>query len=114
MSRSLATLDQEARPYFEYLVDAARTYLGPTTITSTRRTWTEQARLYQDYLAGHRSLPALPPERSLHVYGLAVDLVVGRYAAGGSSSPEMTALGTWWRSLGGRWGGPGDPVHFSV
>lgn len=114
MSRSLATLDPQARPYFEYLVDASRTALGSTTITSTRRTWAEQARLYQDWLAGFRPLPALPPERSLHVAGLAVDLVVGRYTAGGPPSAEMTELGTWWRSLGGRWGGPADPVHFSV
>lgn len=113
MSRSLASLDQQFRPYGEYLVQVGRT-LGPVTVTSTRRTWAHQAGLYQDYLAGRRPLPVAPPERSRHVWGLAVDLVVGKYRAGGPPSPEMQALGEWWRKNGGVWGGKADPVHFSV
>ena len=113
MSRSLAQLDQQFRPYAEYLVKVART-LAPATVTSTRRTWAEQAGLYQDYLAGRRPLPVAPPERSRHVWGLAVDLVVGKYRAGGPPSPEMQALGEWWQKSGGVWGGKADPVHFSA
>lgn len=113
MSRSLSALDPAFRPYGELLVKAAR-MLGTAHVTSTRRTYADQQRLWLDYLQGRRPLPALPPERSLHVRGLAVDLVVGEYTAGGPPSPEMTLLGEWWRSGGGRWGGVADPVHFSA
>lgn len=113
MSKSLADLDPWFRPYAEYLVQAAR-LLGTPHVTSTRRDYIEQSRLYMDYLSGKRSLPALPPTQSLHVYGLALDLVVGEYTPGGPPSPEMAALGAWWLQAGGRWGGKGDPVHFSA
>jgi len=113
MSRALSSLDPSFRPYAAYLVEVARR-LGKTTITSARRNWSDQARLYLDYMQGRRALPALPPERSLHVQGLAVDLVVGNYQAGGPPSPEMAALGRWWLASGGRWGGTADPVHFSL
>ena len=113
MSRSLSALDPYFRPFGAYLVQVARS-LGPTTVTSTRRSWADQARLYLDYVQGRRALPALPPERSLHVLGYAVDLVVGSYTPGGPPSPEMAALGQWWRDSGGRWGGAADPVHFSA
>lgn len=113
MSRSLADLDPQFRPYAEILFKAARS-LGPSQITSTRRTWAEQSRLYLDYLQGRRALPALPPDKSLHVFGYAVDLVVGNYRVGGPPTEEMAALGAWWRSAGGRWGGAADPVHFSA
>ena len=113
MSRSLSALDPSFRPAAEYLVQVAR-MLGPTTVTSTRRSYSEQARLYLDYLQGKRPLPALPPDRSMHVRGTAVDMVVGAYQVGGPPSPEMARLGEWWRSGGGRWGGTADPVHFSA
>lgn len=113
MSRSLSALDQTFRPYAEYLVSTAR-LLGTPHVTSTRRSYSEQARLYLDYVSGKRPLPALPPDRSLHVRGLALDLVVGNYQAGGPPSPEMAALGKWWTDGGGRWGGAADPVHFSA
>jgi hypothetical protein len=113
MSRALSALDAGFRPYAAYLVQVARG-LGPVQVTSTRRSWSEQGRLYLDYLSGRRALPALPPDRSLHVRGLAVDLVVGAYEAGGAPSPELVALGNWWKQSGGRWGGAADPVHFSV
>jgi hypothetical protein len=113
VSRALADLDPSFRPYAEALVSAARS-LAPTQVTSTRRSWSDQARLYVDYLQGKRALPALPPERSLHVWGYAVDLVCGAYKVGGPPSPEMAALGDWWRKAGGRWGGAADPVHYSA
>lgn len=113
MSRSLSALAPAFRSYAEYLVKTAR-LLGTPHITSTRRSWAEQQRLWLDYLQGRRPLPALPPDQSLHVRGLALDLVVGSYQAGGPPSPEMVALGEWWRAGGGRWGGISDPVHFSA
>lgn len=113
MSRSLSALDARFRPFAEYLVQTAR-LLGTPHVTSTRRSWVEQQRLWLDYMQGRRPLPALPPSQSLHVRGLAVDLVVGAYTAGGPPSPEMVALGNWWLNGGGRWGGTSDPVHFSA
>lgn len=113
MSSSLSALDQAFRPYAEYLVAVAR-LLGVPHVTSTRRSYSDQSRLYLDYVQGRRALPALPPERSLHVRGLALDLVIGSYVAGGPPSPEMQALGRWWLAGGGRWGGAADPVHFSA
>lgn len=113
MSRSLSALDPHFRPFAEYLWKVAR-LLGSAHLTSTRRSYVEQERLYMDYVQGRRALPALPPTRSMHVRGLAVDLVVGDYKAGGPASPEMNALGQWWRAGGGRWGGATDPVHFEA
>jgi len=113
MSRSTSALDPSFRPAAEFLVKVSR-MLAPTTVTSTRRSHSEQSRLYLDYMQGRRPLPALPPERSLHVRGLALDLVAGSYTPGGPPSPEMERLGQWWRSGGGRWGGAADPVHFSA
>lgn len=113
MSASLSSLDPRFRPYAEALVSAARG-LGKTVVTSARRSWSDQARLYMDYLQGRRALPALPPDRSLHVAGLAVDLVCGNYTVGGPPSPEMAELGRAWIAFGGRWGGAADPVHYSA
>lgn len=73
-------------------------------ITSTFRSVAEQRRLYRAYLAGRHPLPVAPPGRSMHNYGLAIDLV----------ARNLERLGAWWRSIGGIWGGPSDPVHFSV
>src|SRR5262249_29736874 len=109
-----STLDPYFRPYADYLVGVGRKYLGRVVVTSTRRSWAEQARMYSDWLAGHRVLPVDPPERSMHVRGLALDLVIGDYRAGDPPSREMQALGEWWQSAGGRWGGKRDPVHFSA
>lgn len=114
MSTSLASLAPDFRPFAEYLVKVAKT-LGPTVVTSTRRSWVEQQRLWVDYMSGKRALPAVPPNQSLHTRGWAVDLVVGSgYEAGGPPTPEMAALGRWWQQSGGRWGGVKDPVHYEA
>lgn len=75
-------------------------------VTSTFRTLTEQALLYDRYLRGDAPFVAAAPGYSLHNYGLAFDLVV--------NSPEAQAwLGRVWQSWGGRWGGAfNDAPHF--
>lgn len=77
-------------------------------ITSTRRSQAKQAQLYRDYLAGKPGLYTVaPPGRSLHEYGLAIDMW--------SPVPgALEALGRVWQEAGGVWGGTGDPVHFSL
>jgi len=77
------------------------------TVTSTFRSVAEQARLRKAYESGH-GYPAERPGVSTHHTGLSVDFVVPQ----GANSPEQRALGEYWKSLGGHWPGPRDPVHF--
>lgn len=83
-----------------------RGYSG--TVTSGRRSSTEQAQLYRAYLArGKRGLPAAPPGRSAHEYGLALDFEV----AEGKNSPRQRQVIALMQS----WGAEtvaNDPVHF--
>jgi hypothetical protein len=73
-------------------------------ITSATRTRQQQATLYARYLRGLSPYPAAPPGHSMHERGLAFDIV----------SLNNRALASVWASLGGRWGGARDPVHFEV
>lgn len=111
---SLSQLDPQLRPWAEYLV-AVGEYNGfRVQVTSTRRSSGQQATLWNRYKTCQRSggscLPAAPPGTSLHERGLAFDLVVN----GDYRGPAQEALGRFWESLGGRWAGSADPVHFSV
>jgi LAS superfamily LD-carboxypeptidase LdcB len=81
--------------------------LGPV-VTSAYRSYAQQAVLYRRYLAGQSPLPAAPPGHSKHNYGLAVDVDLPQNRA------ALAALGAWWTSIGGRWGGMSDPVHFEA
>lgn len=110
---SLSTLDPRFRPWAVYLVQVAEYNGFRVGITSTRRSAGQQAGLWNRYQTCLRSggscLPAAPPGRSLHEYGLAVDLVVN----GDWRGPHQEALGRWWASIGGFWS-PRDPVHFAA
>jgi LAS superfamily LD-carboxypeptidase LdcB len=77
-------------------------------VTSTFRSSAKQLQLYRDYLAGKPGLYSVaPPGRSLHEYGLAIDIW--------SPIPgALEALGEVWQQAGGVWGGAADPVHFSL
>lgn len=75
-STKLAGLRAGVREGARYAVDIAEYYGIPVTVTSGRRTFTEQRRLYQRYLAGQSSFPAAPPGQSAHEHGLAFDSVV--------------------------------------
>lgn len=85
---------------------ARRGYSG--TVTSGKRSAVEQSRLYQAYIArGRTGLPAAPPGRSAHEYGLAIDFEVDQ----GKGSPQQRAVIALMKS----WGAevvPNDPVHF--
>lgn len=101
MGASLRSLDPQFRPYAQALVEVARSYGLKPVVTSTYRSVSEQRRLYERWLAGQHPYPVAPPGRSLHNYGLAIDLVCGNQAW----------LGSVWRSWGGVWS-PSDNVHF--
>ena len=60
-------------------------------VTSGRRSTREQARLYQLYIAGRSRLPAAPPGRSAHEYGLAIDV----WAGNGQQGSMMELLEGW-------------------
>lgn len=99
----------ELRPWFSFLLMAAQ-YFDPTaTLTSACRSYEKQAQLYADSLAGRSPYPAARPGSSMHERGRAIDI---------AATPEvLAALGHWWESVGGRWGGrfsQPDPVHFEA
>lgn len=114
----LAGLDPEVRPYAEAAVESARHYGIPVTVTSTRRTWSEQERLrarwdkcvadghaYSSDPQLHCQYPANKPGESAHNYGLAWDSVVApEYQA------AWNAIRVWhgWRVLAN------DVIHAEV
>jgi hypothetical protein len=75
-------------------------------LTSTLRSYEEQARLYENFLRGYARYPALPPGQSLHEIGRAFDYVAPDYI--------LEQLGQIWIEAGGTWGGERDPIHFEV
>ena len=97
------------QPYAQYLHDSAVASDFRPNVTSVFRSNQKQAVLYERWRRGLSDLPAAPPGRSKHNYGLAFDLVVRQ----GYWSPHQRALGHFWRAMGGRWFEK-DPVHFEV
>lgn len=104
MSASLGTLEPWLQPWARWLIAH---YPAGITITSTRRSRAKQTALYRRYLAGKHPYPVLPPGRSMHEYGRAWDMVTHPYSV-------LYQLGPIWRSVGGRWGGESDPIHFEA
>lgn len=75
-------------------------------VTSTTRSYAQQKRLYDRYLAGMSPYPAAPPGHSAHEYGWAFDMIV-------SPLDALADVGAYWEQQGGVWGGRiGDDVHF--
>jgi hypothetical protein len=95
------------QPFARALHDlAAQAGVAPR-VTSTRRSHAQQKKLYENYLAGRSQLPALPPGKSKHEYGMAFDLVTTPFEA-------LWDLGQVWGQWGGIWGAERDPVHFEL
>ncbi len=91
---------------YELFYAASRSGLFPR-LTSGRRTFTQQFRLWRNYLRGRAPFPALPPGLSAHEYGIAFDMVVVPFEA-------LEDVGATWQEWGGVWGGARDPVHYEV
>jgi LAS superfamily LD-carboxypeptidase LdcB len=96
-------------PWALYLLELA-THAGRRfVVTSVRRSYLQQARLYRDYVAklaaGEPTLPALPPGYSLHQVGRAFDVDTDQETA--------RELGAIWVSWGGRWDAS-DYVHYEA
>lgn len=109
---STAKLHPQFRPFADYLLAFARAQDARFVLTSTYRSPSDQARLYNRYLRGESPLPALPPGRSQHERGLAVDMA--RLGVDPRSDDLLAQLGAAWRAAGGVWGGATDPVHFEA
>jgi len=109
MSSRFRGLQPWLQPYADYLFDVAVASGFRPNVTSVYRSNQRQAVLYERWKRGLSDLPAAPPGRSKHNYGLAFDLVVAQ----GYRSGEQAALGAFWREMGGRWYAS-DPVHFEV
>lgn len=101
---SFSKLDPRFRPWAEYIYKVAQFNGLNPILTSGYRSIEAQKRLYARWLRGANPYPVARPGTSMHNYGLAIDLV----------TTNNSALGNYWVSLGGRWGGARDPVHFSV
>ena len=100
-------LDPELAPFARDLVYAAGLARLQPQVTSTRRTHSQQARLYRGYLANpQRAYPVAPPGYSSHEYGEAFDLVVTPMEA-------LADVGYTWQQWGGGWN-PADAVHFEL
>lgn len=109
----LSTLHPRFYPYARAFYDWARAVTsGGLIVTSARRTYAEQARLYEAHLRGQNNgLPASPPGSSDHELGLAFDMA--RMNRDPRQDVELYELGRYWTSFGGRWW-PVDPVHFAA
>jgi len=108
----LNSLDPRLVPYAKYLYSIGKYYDPLLVVTSGFRSRVKQAQLYDRYIRGDSKIPAAPPGRSLHGYGLAFDLA--RIGKDPFTDPLLNWLGAVWNSWGGRYGGPRDPVHFQV
>ena len=107
---SLRTLDPKLRHHAEVFFRAAHRRFPGLVVTSARRTYAEQARLYRASLEGkNNGLPATPPGGTSHERGLAWDMA--RINLDPLTDGVLRQLGAEWRHLGGSWW-EGDPVHF--
>lgn len=71
--RRLAGTHPEVRAAATWALGWADHYGVPITVTSGKRTWEDQERLYRSYLQGRSRFPANRPGDSSHQYGLAFD-----------------------------------------
>jgi len=72
----LAGLDERLRAHAEATLAYAESQGLKPVVVSVRRDYTDQAKLYQNYLAGKSRWPAAPPGQSAHQYGVAFDATV--------------------------------------
>jgi len=105
MSKSLFLLKGDFKIRVREWLQALRANGVRFRVTSTKRTWNEQAALYQRFLEGKSSLPAAPPGSSKHQLGLAIDVV---FDVPGDLEIAVQSAGV--HLL--RWAGAGDRVHF--
>ncbi|SRR5216684_2965849 len=104
---TIASLVPELRPYAHDLYKIAGANGLQPRITSARRSYVEQVRLYDRFLKGINPFPVAAPGTSAHETGEAFDMLV-------TPVDYLQDLGALWISWGGEWGGNRDPVHFQL
>jgi len=108
----LNTLVPGLVPWAKWIHQAGQVHDGRLVVTSAKRSFGDQLKLYMRYQKGLSLIPAAPPGKSLHQLGLAFDLA--RVGVEPLGDPLLAWLGYWWEYYGGKWGGVRDPVHFQV
>lgn len=104
---SLRSLEPQAREVAQAFVRFLQSHGVRVTVTSTRRSMSEQQRLWDRYKAGLSKYPAAPPGRSMHGAGIAFDLHL--------DPPLYEAAGIAWERAGYTWGGRfNDEIHFDL
>jgi len=107
MGASVDTLVDELRDAARAL-DAAVWAAGlQGRFSSTRRSRSEQQRLYRAFVSGRHPFPVAAPGFSAHEYGEAFDYVV-------TPAEYQRDVGLTWGDWGGVWGGAADVVHFEL
>ena len=106
----LRQLHPQLVPWARWIYELGKSYDPRLVVTSARRSTAKQTRLYDKWRRGETVIPAAPPGRSLHEYGLAFDLA--RIGKDPLTDPLLNWLGQVWEHVGGRHGGRRDPVHF--
>jgi len=107
MAANLDGLVDELRDAARALDDAVWQSGLQGRFTSTRRSRTEQERLYRAYISGRHPFPVAAPGCSAHEYGEAFDYLV-------TPNDYQGDVGRLWQSWGGTWGGNADVVHFEL
>jgi len=106
----LRTLHPHFTPWAKELYRYGKLLDSRLVVTSALRTSAKQQRLYADWRSGKSLIPAAPPGKSLHEYGLAFDMA--RLGEDPLTDPLLNWLGRVWEYWGGRYGGTRDPVHY--
>jgi LAS superfamily LD-carboxypeptidase LdcB len=111
-ARDLFRLQDWLRDAAEQLYTLGHDYDDRLTVTSVIRSFAEQTRLYNRFLAGESGgIPAARPGTSMHELGRAFDMA--RPGQNPFSDDLLPQLGAVWNSWGGSWH-PSDPVHFEA
>ncbi len=100
----LSRLDPEFRDRLEATLYDALSEGISYRLTSGYRSVAKQRKLYTRFLRGEMPYTVAPPGRSMHNYGLAMDLI----------SDDLSRFVAIAKANGLRWAGARDPVHFEL
>lgn len=106
MGAAILDLQHDARLAFRRAFEESRRQSANFIVTSTRRSFLEQLRLFTLFKLGRSRFPAAPPGQSTHQLGIAVDLVPRLEGV----LPVIVRI---FERFGYRWAGPRDSVHFT-
>ena len=106
MGAAILDLQHDARLAFRRAFEESRRQRANFIVTSTRRSFLEQLRLFTAWKLGKSRFPAAPPGQSTHQLGIAVDLVPRLEGV----LPVIVRIFERFRF---RWAGPRDSIHFT-